>query len=67
MMRHKAGKGKAKPRTKTRETKRQTVTPPLLRRQYSQEEVHRLLGDQRTGVSIPATSVVEGAAGIFWD
>jgi hypothetical protein len=55
---------KAKP--PLRETKRQTEKRPHLG-QYNQEEVHRLLGDQRTGVSIPATLAFRGSAGIFWE
>jgi hypothetical protein len=37
-----------------------------VREKSRHEEIRRLLGDQRTGVSITATPALEGAAGIFW-
>jgi hypothetical protein len=60
------GRKLAKPKLsqKPKEKKRLSQTSIICPR-YNQEEVRRLLGDQREGFSIPASPSLEGAGGIF--
>jgi hypothetical protein len=58
----KSEKSKSRLKPKTKREANQTLA---LRPKYNQDEVRRLLGDQREGFSIPAGSWQEGASSIF--
>lgn len=57
---------KPNPKPKIVKAQPQTERPERLNA-YKQEDVWRLLGDQRQGVSVPATLALQGSSGVFWD
>jgi hypothetical protein len=62
------GRKAEKPNSKPKIENEQPQTErPSTGNAYKQEDVWRLLGDQRQGVSVPATLALQGSSGIFWD